>query len=52
MTDMINSPNILYLGFNPSVFFNTSFLKSSINPIIPNPIVKINIGNNLFANSF
>ena len=44
ITDINNSPNIFRLGFNPFVSFNTSFLKSSISPITPNPIVKNSIG--------
>lgn len=40
----ISNPNILYLGLSPSVFFNTTFLKSSINPTNPNPSTAINIG--------
>ena len=36
-TATINSPNILAFGLNPFVFFKTNFLKSSINPIKPNP---------------
>ena len=43
-TEIINNPNILYAGFKPVVSFNTSFLKSSINPITPNPIVINNNG--------
>ena len=40
---IIRSPNILYLGFKPSVLFNINFLKSSTNPTSPNPTVtKIN----------
>ena len=46
-TDITKSPSILYAGFNPFVFFNTNFLKSSTNPIIPNPIV-INSNGNIF----
>ena len=38
-TDTINKPNILYLGFKPSVFLPVSFFKSSISPITPKPIV-------------
>ena len=43
-TDIIRSPSIFALGFNPLVLCNTSFLKSSTNPTIPNPIVRHNIG--------
>ena len=43
-----NSPIIFFFGDNPSGSFNTSFLKSSKKPIIPNPtndiIGKISIG--------
>ena len=41
----------MYAGFNPLVFFNTSFLKSSTKPIIPNPIVINNNGNMFLATS-
>ena len=36
---IINSPNILYRGFRPSVFFKINFLKSSTKPTNPNPTV-------------
>ena len=48
-TEIINNPSILYAGFNPFVSLNTSFLKSSINPIVPKPIVINNNGKIFFA---
>ena len=48
-TDTISNPSILYFGLNPFVFLNTTFLKSSIKPIIPNPNVINNNGKILFA---
>ena len=46
-TEIISSPNILYAGFNPFVSLKTNFLKSSIKPIVPNPIV-INSNGKIF----
>ena len=46
---IISSPNILYLGFKPSVLFKISFLKSSIKPTIPKPTVTNNNGIKFFA---
>ena len=48
---MTSSPNILYLGFNPSVLFSINFLKSSINPTIPKPTATSISGINFFATS-
>ena len=48
-TAIINKPSIFSFGLNPSVLCNTTFLKSSINPISPNPIVTNTIGNSLVA---
>ena len=48
-TDTINSPSIFAFGLSPLVFFNINFLKSSINPINPNPTaIPIN-GKSAFA---
>ena len=50
-TEIINNPTIFAFGLRPFVFFNTSFLKSSINPTIPNPIVTNARGKRFFATS-
>ena len=46
-TEIISNPSILYAGFNPFVSLKTNFLKSSIKPIVPNPIV-INSNGRIF----
>ena len=46
-TDITSNPSILYAGFNPFVSLKTNFLKSSIKPIVPNPIV-INSNGRIF----
>ena len=50
--EIISRPIILYDGFSPLVLCSTNFLKSSINPTIPNPTIKNTIGIILFAKSF
>ena len=46
-TEIINNPSIFAFGLIPSVFFKTTFLQSSRNPISPNPIEINTSGNNL-----
>ena len=43
-TAIISKPSIFAFGLSPFVFFNTNFLKSSINPISPKPTAVISSG--------